>query len=223
MFDRIAPRYDLLNHLLSAGIDRRWRRAAVDFLELTGPLRVLDLCAGTADLLIEALGRDARHRGVGLDLSLEMLRRAAPKLERRRLSARASLAAADAERVPVAAGAFDAALVAFGIRNVSEPAAALRELRRVLRPGGRLVVLEFGHPAGLAGALYRLYFHHLLPRIGRAVSGDGAAYTYLPESVARFARPESFCALMEAAGFAGVRARRLTLGVAWLFRGETPA
>ena len=223
MFDRIAPRYDLLNHLLSAGVDRRWRRAAVDFLALPGPLRLLDLCTGTADLLVEALGRDVRHRGVGLDLSGEMLRRAAGKLARRGLQARASLAAADAERLPIGDARFDGALVAFGIRNVGDAAAALGELRRVLRPGGRLVVLEFGSPGGLPGALYRLYFEHVLPRVGRFVSGDGGAYAYLPRSVARFPGPDGFCALMERAGFAAVTRRRLTLGIAWLFRGEVPA
>ena len=223
MFDRIAPRYDLLNHLLSAGVDRRWRRAAVDFLAMPGALRLLDLCTGTADLLVEALGRDGRHRGVGLDLSGEMLRRAAGKLARRGLQARASVAAGDAERLPIGDARFDGALVAFGIRNVGDTAAALGELRRVLRPGGRLVVLEFGSPRGLAGALYRLYFERVLPRVGRFVSGDGGAYAYLPRSVARFPGPDGFCALRERAGFAAVTRRRLTLGIAWLFRGEVPA
>jgi demethylmenaquinone methyltransferase/2-methoxy-6-polyprenyl-1,4-benzoquinol methylase len=220
MFDRIAPRYDLLNHLLSAGIDRRWRRACVDFLELSGPARLLDLCTGTGDLLIEALDRDPRHKGVGLDLSGEMLRRAARKLDRRGLEARASLAAADAVRLPVAGGRFDGALVAFGIRNVGDPAAALAEVRRVLRPGGRLVVLEFANPSGLVGAAYRLYFERILPRVGRLVSGDGSAYSYLPASVARFPGPEGFTALLERAGFGAVSRRRLTLGIAWLYRGE---
>jgi demethylmenaquinone methyltransferase/2-methoxy-6-polyprenyl-1,4-benzoquinol methylase len=195
----------------------------VDFLDLPGPLRVLDLCTGTADLLIEALGRDPRHRGLGLDLSAEMLRRAVPKLARRGLAARASVAAADAERLPVADGRFDAALIAFGIRNVGDPAAALRGLHRALRPGGRLVVLEFGNPAGLAGAAYRLYFEHVLPRVGSLVSGDGSAYTYLPRSVARFPGPDAFSARLREAGFADVRRRRLTLGIAWLFRAEVPA
>jgi demethylmenaquinone methyltransferase/2-methoxy-6-polyprenyl-1,4-benzoquinol methylase len=222
MFDRIAPRYDLLNRLLSAGIDRRWRRACVDFLELSGPARLLDLCTGTADLLIEALERDAGHRGVGLDLSGEMLWRAAAKLGRRGLRARAGLATADAENLPVAAGRFDAALVAFGIRNVGDPTRALAEARRVLRPGGRLVVLEFGSPPGALGAVYRLYFERILPRVGRLVSGDRGAYSYLPQSVARFPGPEGFCALLERAGFSAVSRRRLTLGIAWLYRGEVP-
>jgi demethylmenaquinone methyltransferase/2-methoxy-6-polyprenyl-1,4-benzoquinol methylase len=223
MFDRIAPRYDLLNHLLSAGIDRRWRRASVEFLGLPGPLRLLDLCTGTADLLIEVMERDARHRGVGVDLSGEMLRRAAHKLGRRGLHGRATLAAGDAERLPVADARFDGALIAFGIRNVGDPRTALAELRRVLRPGGRLVVLEFGNPAGMGGALYRLYFHHVLPRVGSLVSGDARAYRYLPRSVARFPGPDGFCALLEGAGFTGVVRRRLTMGIAWLFRAEVPA
>jgi demethylmenaquinone methyltransferase/2-methoxy-6-polyprenyl-1,4-benzoquinol methylase len=223
MFDRIAPRYDLLNHLLSAGIDRRWRRACVDFLELSGPARLLDLCTGTADLLIEALDRDARHTGVGLDLSGEMLRRAAGKLYRRGMGGRASLAAADAERLPVGSGRFDGALVAFGIRNVGDPAAALAELRRVIRPGGRLVVLEFANPPGLVGTAYRLYFDRILPRVGRLVSGDRSAYAYLPASVARFPGPEGFTALLQRAGFSAVSRRRLTLGIAWLYRGEVRA
>jgi demethylmenaquinone methyltransferase/2-methoxy-6-polyprenyl-1,4-benzoquinol methylase len=223
MFDRIAPRYDLLNRLLSAGVDRRWRRRCVDLLDVDGPARVLDVCTGTADLLIEALARDGRRRGVGLDLSGGMLRRGSAKLRRRELDGRASLAAADAERLPVADGAFDGALIAFGIRNVGEPLAALRELRRVLRPGGRLVVLEFGTPKGIAGAAYRLYFERALPRIGRLVSGDGSAYSYLPRSVARFASPEAFATLLEQAGFARVTRRPLTLGIAWLYRAEVPA
>ena len=223
MFDRIAPRYDLLNRLLSAGTDVRWRRACADLLELAGPARLLDLCTGTADLLIEVLGRDAGHRGAGVDLSEEMLRRGAAKLKRRGLAGRTGLAAGDAEALPFAADSFDAATVGFGIRNVGDPAAALAEVRRVLRPGGRLVVLEFSQPRGWLGVLYRRYFHRVLPRVGALVSGDRAAYTYLPASVARFPTPEAFAALMERAGFTGVRWRLLTGGIACLHRGERPA
>jgi demethylmenaquinone methyltransferase/2-methoxy-6-polyprenyl-1,4-benzoquinol methylase len=220
MFDRIAPRYDLLNRVLSAGIDRRWRRACVDFLALAAPSRILDLCTGTGDLLLEALGRDGGHRGLGLDLSLEMLRRARAKAVRQ--GARATLAAADAERLPLPDASFDAAMVAFGIRNVGDVAAALSEARRVLKPGGRLVVLEFGLPRGPGAGLYRAYFDKLLPLVGRVVSGD-AAYSYLPASVARFPAGPAFAELMAGAGFAAVDARPLLRGVAWLYRGDKAA
>jgi demethylmenaquinone methyltransferase/2-methoxy-6-polyprenyl-1,4-benzoquinol methylase len=219
MFDRIAPRYDLLNHLLSAGIDIRWRRAAVDFLDLRMPGRVLDVCTGTADLLIEALGRDAARRGAGVDLSGEMLVRGQRKLLARGMRERGVLAAGDAERLPLRGEVFDGVLVAFGIRNVGDPASALREMARVLRPAGRAVVLEFSMPRGIMGRLYRFYFRSVLPRIGGLLS-EKSAYSYLPASVERFATPEAFTALMEQSGFVDVRLRRLTGGIAHLYRGE---
>jgi demethylmenaquinone methyltransferase/2-methoxy-6-polyprenyl-1,4-benzoquinol methylase len=221
MFDRIAPRYDLLNRVLSGGTDVRWRRRAVDMLELAPPLRVLDLCSGTADLLIEALRRDPRSGGLGVDLSHGMLVRGRAKLELAGLRGRARLAGGDGERLPVREGVFDAALVAFGIRNVGDPLAALGEVRRALRPGGRFVVLEFSQPPGLFGAAYRLYFRHVLPRIGGLLS-DGSAYAYLPASVERFPSPEGFAGLMREAGFVDVRFRLLTGGIACLHRGEKP-
>jgi demethylmenaquinone methyltransferase/2-methoxy-6-polyprenyl-1,4-benzoquinol methylase len=220
MFDRIAPRYDLLNRLLSAGVDRRWRRAGVDSLALPPRSRVLDVCTGTADLLVEFLRRDPGHRGFGVDLSGEMLARGARKLRQRGLAGRCGLASGDAERLPLRDGLFDGALIAFGIRNVGQPLQALREIHRVLRPGGRLVILEFSTPPGLLGAAYRVYFERLLPRIAGLVGGDRAAYTYLPESVARFPDPAAFGRLMEQAGFAGVAWTRLTAGIAHLHRGE---
>jgi SAM-dependent methyltransferase len=136
------------------------------------------------------------------------------------LAERASLAVGDAERLPLADGCFDRVMVAFGIRNVGDVARALAEARRVLRPDGRMVILEFGLPRGPLGALYRLYFDRLLPSIGRWVSGDRSAYRYLPASVARFPSPEAFCALMRSAGFTRVARRPLTGGIAWLFAGE---
>ena len=220
MFDRIAPRYDLLNRLLSAGTDVRWRRRAVDLLDLASPARVLDLCTGTADLLIEALRRDPGHSGVGLDLSQAMLVRGVSKVRRAGLDPRARLVGGDGERLPVGDALFDGALVAFGIRNIGDPLAALREVHRVLRPGGRFVVLEFSLPAGIAGRLYRLYFTEVLPRVGGLVSGDRSAYAYLPASVAGFPTPAAFGSLMKQAGYTEVRWHPLTGGIACLHRGE---
>jgi demethylmenaquinone methyltransferase/2-methoxy-6-polyprenyl-1,4-benzoquinol methylase len=220
MFDRIAPRYDLLNRLLSARTDVRWRRQAVDLLQLPPSSRVLDLCTGTADLLVEALGRHPGHTGLGVDLSQAMLRLGAQKLERRGLAGRGRLVGGDGEHLPVRDGLVDGALVAFGIRNVGEPLAALGEVRRVLRPGGRFVVLEFSMPEGLLGRAYRVYFTRILPRIGGLVSGDSSAYAYLPASVAGFASPEEFAALMKEAGFERVEWQLLTGGIACLHRGQ---
>ncbi len=222
MFDRIAPRYDLLNHLLSAGIDVRWRRRAVDELDRRGPSRILDLCTGTADLLIEALGRDERLSGLGADLSPEMLLRGRRKLERRGMGRRGALLCGDGERLPLRDASFDGALVAFGIRNMADPERALRELARLLRPGGRLVVLEFSMPGGPLRSLYRFYFTRVLPRIGGIVSGDAEAYAYLPASVAAFPSPPAFGALMEKAGFTAVAWEPLTGGIAYLHRGDKP-
>jgi demethylmenaquinone methyltransferase/2-methoxy-6-polyprenyl-1,4-benzoquinol methylase len=222
MFDRIAPRYDLLNRVLSAGTDVRWRRRAVDLLHLRAPARVLDLCTGTADLLIEALRRDPRNSGLGVDLSRGMLVRGAGKLRRGGYGSRAALVGGDGEHLPVRGEAFDGALVAFGIRNVGEPVKAMREVLRALRPGAGFVVLEFSMPTGLLGVAYRFYFRKVLPRLGGLVSGDGSAYAYLPASVARFPTPEAFVALMEEAGFRDVRWRLLSGGIACLHRGEKP-
>ena len=222
MFDRIAPRYDLLNRVLSGGTDVLWRRRAVDLLELGPPARVLDLCTGTADLLIEALSRDPRHSGLGVDLSHAMLVRGRAKLARGGYFGRAALVGGDGEHLPVKEGSFDGALVAFGIRNVGDPVTAMREVLRVLRPGGRFVVLEFSNPGGLVGVAYRFYSRRVLPRLGGLVSGDASAYAYLPASVAKFPAPEAFASLMREAGFVDVRWRRLTGGIACLHRAETP-
>ena len=222
MFDRIAPRYDLLNRVLSAGIDTRWRKAAADALGVRGEARLLDLCTGTGDLLIEALRRDPRLLGVGVDLSSQMLVRGAGKLERRALRSRAALVSGDGERLPFQSARFDGALVSFGIRNIGRADLALSELHRVLKPGGRLVILEFSMPKGVLGSLYRLYFGRVLPRIGGLVSGDASAYAYLPASVERFPAPGELGALMRAAGFETVSWRALTFGIAHLHLGDKP-
>lgn len=223
MFDDIAWRYDRLNHLLSAGIDRRWRRRAVRELKLTGRERVLDMCTGTADLAIEAATSPfgAAQSVVGIDFSSEMLRHAQPKLRAQGLDRRIWLARGDATRMPLPDASFDAATVAFGIRNVQDPARACREFFRVLRPGARLAVLEFGKPtAPVLGATYQWYFRNVLPRVGRLLSRHSEAYEYLPASVAEFPPPELFADQLKAAGFRVVRHEPLTLGVVRLYVAE---
>jgi demethylmenaquinone methyltransferase / 2-methoxy-6-polyprenyl-1,4-benzoquinol methylase len=220
MFDAIAPRYDLLNHVLSAGMDRRWRDRAVDELQLAGGARVLDLCTGTADLAIATVTRVPGSSVVGVDFAGEMLRLANRKLGERRLASSVRLIRGDATRLPIASGSCDAATIGFGIRNVAEPERALAELARVVTPGGRLAILEFGFPRipGIR-TLYKLYFQQVLPRIGGAVSRHGDAYSYLPQSVGAFPSPEAFAAMMSRAGFGRVRAVPLTLGIVYLFVG----
>jgi demethylmenaquinone methyltransferase/2-methoxy-6-polyprenyl-1,4-benzoquinol methylase len=216
MFDRIAPRYDLLNRVLSAGIDVRWRRRCIDALALGGSARVLDLCTGTADLMLEWLARSPAARGVGVDLSSGMLKVGAMKLALAAGAGRAGLLAGDAERLPLSSGSFDGAVVAFGIRNVGDIDAALREVARVLRPEGRFVILEFSVPGGLLGRLYRFYFTRVLPVLGGLVSGSREAYAYLPASVERFDSPEALGERLRRAGFAKVTQAPLTGGIAHL-------
>lgn len=222
MFDAIAPRYDLLNHLLSAGIDRRWRAAAIKSLELAGSETLVDVCCGTADVALEARrGASAAARVVGVDFSGAMLGLGRQKIGVARESGRIALVRGDATRLPIASRSADAVTIAFGIRNVERPEAACAELARVLRPGGRLAILEFGVPhVPCIKPLYLWYFTHVLPRVGRAISGNGAAYSYLPASVGTFAPPSQFVGTLRAAGFADVRADPLTFGVVYLYTGR---
>src|SRR5258705_885002 len=180
MFDAIAPRYDLLNHLLSAGIDRRWRAAAIKSLKLSGGETLVDVCCGTADVALEARrGPSAAARVVGIDFSGAMLGLGRQKVGVARESDRIALIRGDAMRLPMTSRSVDAATIAFGIRNVQRPDLACAELARVLRPGGRLAILEFGVPP-LPGLkpLYLWYFTYVLPRVGRAMPGHCAAYSY---------------------------------------------
>jgi len=219
MFDAIAQRYDFLNHLLSAGVDVHWRRRAIRSLALTGRERVLDLCTGTADLAIAAMrARPAASRVVGVDFAGAMLRVAREKIVRARLADRVALVRGDAARVPVANASVDAITVAFGIRNVERVDAACAEMHRVLKPDGRIAILEFAMPtAPVVGPLYRWYLRRVLPVVGRAVSRHGAAYGYLPASIDAFTAPDEFVKILRHAGFADVRAVRLTLGSVVLY------
>ena len=226
MFDAIAPRYDLLNHLLSAGIDRRWRARAIASLQLTGRETLLDVCTGTADIAVaagaaHAGGESAAARVIGIDFSGAMLERGLEKVKAAGGSSRIALARGDAMQLPVRTGSVDAATIGFGIRNVVRPEVACAEIARALRPGGRLAILEFGAPemAGLRHA-YRWYFTQVLPRIGRMISGHSAAYSYLPSSVGMFPPPQQFMTLLRQHGFDDVHADPLTFGIVNLYTGR---
>lgn len=214
MFSSIAPRYDLLNHLLSLNIDRLWRRWAVNRLQWErAPGGVyLDNCAGTLDLAVELARRPGFHgRVVGSDFTLAMLQRGRPKIEHLPIAP----LCADALALPYADASFDGATVGFGVRNLVDLDAGLREMARVLRPGARLVVLEFTTPSWQPfRALYFFYFLRVLPLVGRLISKHGSAYSYLPESVLQFPDPPQLAGRMRDAGFRDVGWRALTGGIA---------
>ena len=220
MFSDIAPRYDLLNHVLSLNIDKGWRRKALRALAWTErPKGVfLDLCAGTLDvgaMLVRQQGFGGRV--IGADFAVPMLRHGAGKAPRDRLAP----VGADALSLPFADNTLDGAIVAFGIRNVADLEAGLREVRRVLRPGARFVILEFSTPPSrLVRAGYHAYFHHVLPAIGRLVSGHGSAYTYLPMSVAHFPTEQALAERLSRAGFAEVTWQRVSFGIAAIHVGR---
>lgn len=214
MFSAIAPRYDLLNGLLSAGRDRVWRREAVRAAAPPAHGRLLDICTGTADMPLEAGRQYAGVRIAGVDFSRPMVALGRRKVERAGLTRRIALCEGSAEALPFSDESFDAATIAFGLRNVPDRVRALVEMHRVLRSGGRAVVLEFTTPSGhLFRRLYLWYFHHVLPRIGRLVSGHRSAYDYLPASVAEFPPPEGVEAWMREAGFRDVSCRIMTGGI----------
>lgn len=194
MFDSIAPRYDLLNHLLSFGVDRLWRRRMVGVVAAGTPAAILDVAAGTGDVAVALARRLPAARITGIDLSGEMLAVGRGKVARRGLCDRIELVQGDAEQLPFPDGTFDAVTIGFGIRNFGSIEAGLAEAFRVLRPGGRLCILEFSTPRGRCfGLLYRFYFHRILPLVGRLISKDDSAYTYLPESVDHFRIIYYFC------------------------------
>ncbi|HKW34325.1 MAG TPA: bifunctional demethylmenaquinone methyltransferase/2-methoxy-6-polyprenyl-1,4-benzoquinol methylase UbiE [Candidatus Acidoferrum sp.] len=231
MFTQIAPRYDLLNHLLSFELDRLWRARAAKLLRpiIERPdAVVLDLCCGTGDLAL-ALAHAGKARIVGADFAHTMLVRASTKSVNMRENDGASNATrmpffeADALRLPFADASFDLVTSAFGFRNLANYEAGLREIHRVLKPGGTIAILEFAEPPeGFLGDLYRWYFTKVLPRIGWLISGHQSAYTYLPKSVARFFRPPELAALMLSFGFESVDFREWTMYTVALHTGIRP-
>ena len=210
MFDRIAPVYDAMNRVMTAGLDRRWRRITAEAVARPGA-RVLDACCGTGDLALAC--RRAGAEVTGLDFSERMLERA------RRKEPAIEWVQGDALALPFADASFDGATVGFGVRNLEDLEAGLRELRRVLRPGGRLGVLEITRPRGLLRPFYRVWFDGVVPLLGKVLPG-GAAYAYLPASVRRFPEPDALAELLRGAGFADVRYRLFAGGIVALHVAE---
>lgn len=222
MFGQIARRYDLLNHLLSLGIDRRWRRRTTQLAPADGDGPVLDVCTGTGDLALAYW----RSRGgcvqvVGADFCRPMLSIGREKVRRAGAGGQVRLVEADTEQLPFVDDRFQVVSVAFGLRNTSDPDRALSEMTRVCRSGGRVAVLEFSMPRlPLVGGVYRWYFERILPRVGQALANNPeSAYNYLPQSVGQFPEGEALVARMRRAGLAEVRLHRFTLGVATLYVG----
>ncbi len=219
MFDAIAPRYDLLNAVLSLGVDRGWRREAVAWSIAKGPSDLLDVATGTADLAIAVKRASPATTVVGVDFSPAMLAIGRAKAARQGVEVR--LEDGDGTALPYADASFDAVTVAYGLRNFVDVDGGLREFRRVLRPGGRLVILEFPPPPrGAFGRLFRAYFTKVLPWIGGVLSGRPGAYAYLPASVLAFPTAEELTDRMRLAGFRDVRYRLQTLGVSAVHRGD---
>ncbi len=216
MFDRISPKYDLLNRMLSMGTDQGWRRKVVRLLGQEPVDHLLDVATGTADLAIMARHKAARITGA--DISAGMLAQGRIKVEKAGLSQQITLVQADAAELPFPDRSFDAITIAFGVRNFEDLGKGIRGMARVLKPGGRLFVLEFSKPRATPfKQLFRFYFHRIMPLIGRMLSKDKAAYTYLPESVDAFPEGEQFEAILANSGLREVRSRPLTFGVATLY------
>lgn len=223
MFGEIARRYDFLNHLLSLGVDRSWRRKTVKLVPPAAEGPILDVCSGTADLALAYWRRSGRQvRIVAADFCHPMLLIAGRKCRRTGAADRIALIEADTRRLPFADDVFQIVCVAFGLRNVSDTDEGLREMARVCRPGGRVAVLEFSMPGGrLLGAAYRWYFRRLLPRVGEALARNAqGAYNYLPASVGQFPEGGVLLQRMGAAGLGRLQAHRLSFGIASLYVGE---
>lgn len=216
LFDRIAPTYDALNHGLSLSIDKRWRRRVVNMLPKAG--RVLDVAVGTADLTIEMLKQAKAEQVVGIDLSKEMMAIGEQKVERMGYEKQVEFVFGNAQQMPFEDASFDGVTCAYGCRNFSDLEAGLREMYRVLKPGGQVTILEFSYPKNrLVRAVYDLYFSHILPWIGRLVSKDKTAYTYLNKSVKSFVWGEAFALRLRDVGFVEQTFVPLTFGITTVY------
>jgi len=219
MFNDIAPRYDFLNHFLSAGVDRRWRKALINKLSQNPHDYILDVATGTGDLAIAASGLNPA-KITGIDIAGEMLAIGRQKIRKKGLEGMISFEKGDSENIPFNEQSFDAAMVAFGVRNFENLPKGLSEMFRVLKPGGAVYILEFSTPTAFpVRQLYRFYFRHILPLLGRMVSKNPSAYTYLPETVYLFPQGEEFLGIMKSVGFRDITSKRLSLGIASIYTG----
>lgn len=220
MFDNISHRYDFLNHFLSLGIDKGWRRKAIRQLEPLRPAVILDVATGTGDFAIQALSLKP-HKVIGIDISEGMLAVGRKKIADRQLTSQVELFSGDSENIPFADNKFDAVTVGFGVRNFENLQRGLAEIYRVVKPGGMVVVLEFSRPRTFPfRQVYNFYFKFILPKIGRFISSDKAAYTYLPESVEAFPDGEDFLQCLSTVGFKNTKCRALTFGISSIYSGS---
>lgn len=220
MFNNISPSYDFLNRFLSMGVDVGWRKKTVKAVATTNPQRILDVATGTADLAI-ALSKTGAKEIIGCDISEGMMAFGKEKVAKKGLSSTISFQYGDSENLPFNDNSFDAVTVAFGVRNFETPQKGLKEINRVLKPGGRIHVLEFSQPQQFpVKQFYNFYFKFILPFWGRLISKDKSAYTYLPNSVKAFPHGEAFLQLLSSSGFHNNSAKKLTFGIASLYIGE---
>jgi demethylmenaquinone methyltransferase/2-methoxy-6-polyprenyl-1,4-benzoquinol methylase len=221
MFDIIAPRYDFLNHLLSFGIDRIWRKKAIDIIKHNlKPSQILDVASGTGDLSIAALKLNP-IKITGIDISEKMLEIGRAKIKKMGLNDKISLLLGDSENIEFEDNYFDVAMVAFGVRNFADPMRGLKEMYRVTRAGGMIVVLEFSRPAVFPFRnIYKFYFLNILPVIGRLFSQNRNAYNYLPDSVMKFPDNEEFIGMLSKTGLSNIKQKKLSGGVASIYSGK---
>jgi len=222
MFDNISPKYDLLNHLLSMNIDKLWRKRTINKLKLHSPERILDIATGTGDFALAATKLESVE-AVGIDISEGMLNIAREKIKKKRLEHRFSVQKADSENLPFEDATFDAAIVGFGVRNFENLRKGLTEILRVIKPGGVFYVLEFSKPRKTPfKQIYCFYFKRILPFVGRIISKDKSAYTYLPESVDEFPDGDNFLAILAEVGYKDNKCYRQTFGIASIYEAHKP-
>jgi demethylmenaquinone methyltransferase/2-methoxy-6-polyprenyl-1,4-benzoquinol methylase len=221
MFDRISPKYDALNHLLSFNIDKVWRKKTAKAVAKSQPKTILDLATGTADLAIAVAKRNPHAHLIGMDISEKMLDIGKAKVAQRKMENQIELRLGDAAALPFENDSFDAVTVAFGVRNFEDLYEGLSEISRVMKPGGQAVILEFSMPEKFPiKQLYRFYFKRLLPFIGKIISKDNNAYSYLPDSVEKFPKPDTFSKSLASFGLGKCKTKRLTMGIATLYISE---